>query len=551
VFATGLFATIAVPAFAQTVGPLQQLTRVSIFSTCTADDVPLQERLLDATDFPNTAVEPQLAINPVDPSAMLIGVQQDRWSNGGSRGLRGEYSSDGGTTWKPSSTQGVTLCQFGPWQRSSDPWVAFSADGTTSYMSALTVDESRNPNALAKTSGQTVSVSHDGGHTWALPSTLILDNNINILNDKNSLTADAVNPQIAYVVWDRLQQFVAGSGVADEGENAGNDDAAQQGLIPAGAHDGAEIAHAMMAQARKLRAGDTTAITFPLLVKGPTLFSRTLDGGQSWSTPTVAHDPGKNAQTIANQVVTLANGAIADFFTEIDDNTAGGPTRIGYVVSSDHGASWSAASYAQSIVNEQAVTPNLQQAIRSADVLFSVAVDLTNNITYLVWEDQRFSGVNETAFAWSPDFGFEWTAPVRINQTPRNPANPLFQQALIPTVAVAADGTVGVTYYDFRNDRVGAPTDATDYWMITCNTLTSADNCLSNGDWTTEERLTDKSFDFNAAPTTTTGHFVGDYMALRTVGQTFYSVFGQAPQSNISEQYFRTVTIPAALAASK
>ncbi len=540
------FAALApsMAASAQTLGPLVRVTQGSIFGRCTADDVAGQEKKLKATNYLAAAVEPQLAVNPLYPTQLLFGVQEDRWSDGGSRGQRGDYSFDGGVTWKPSSTTGVTLCQNGPWQRSSDPWIAFSADGTTAYFSALTVDESANPNALAALSGQTVNTSRDGGKTWAPPSTLILDNNINVLNDKNSVWADAALPKLAYVVWDRLQQFNgSNAGVADEGGNSGDAGAAAV-LFPQGVpHDGNSVAHALMNYARAVRAGTAKPVKFPLLVKGPTEFSRTTDQGNTWSVPTISHDPGRNAQTIANQIVTLPQGQIANFFTELNDNTNGQPARIGYVESSDHGLHWSAANYAQEIVNQAAKTPNLQEGIRSADVLYSIAVDTKNNITYLVWEDERFSGDNEVAFSFSPDNGFEWTAPVRINQTPRNPAGPLFQQALIPTVAVAANGTVGVTYYDFRNDKAGAKTDLADYWAVTCNPLTSPDNCLSNGDWSSESRLTDTSFDFDLAPNAGAGHFLGDYMGLKTVGQDFLAVFGQSPAKNITSQYFRRLTV--------
>lgn len=542
----GAMAFAAIPisgslAFGQTLGPLVKITFGDPFANCTADNVGGQP----GSVFPGTAIEPQLAINPVSPSAFLVGVQQDRWTNGGARGTVNESSTDGGATWKLSMTPNVTLCQRGPWQRASDPWVAFSSDGARSYMSSLVVDESSNPNVLAALSGQVVSTSTDGGVTWSAPSTLIIDSNPNVLNDKNSVTADAANPKIAYVVWDRLQQFVAG---AAGGEGAA---ATTPNLIPPGTpHEGMAIAHAMMEYGRKIRSGQAAPIQFPLLVKGPTLFSRTLDGGAHWSTPKVIFDPGKNAQTIANVVVTLPNGFIADFFTDLDDNTAGQPARIGLVVSADKGGTWSQPNFAQQIVNQTAVTPNLQQPIRSASVLFSVAVDRAHNLTYLVWEDQRFSGVNEVAFAISPNDGFEWTAPIRINQTPRNPLNPLFQQALIPTVAVAADGTVGVTYYDFRNDVPGATTDATDYFAIFCNPLTSADACTSNGDWSHEQRLTNNSFDMNSAPVAE-GHFLGDYMALRTSGRMFGVVFGQAPKPNITHIYFRSVTLPTVTASGR
>ena len=145
------------------------------------------------TNFPNTAIEPNIAINPANAS-MLIGVQQDRWSNGGSRGLRGQYSKDGGASWHATSTPNVTECQFGPWPRASDPWVAFAPDGTA-YFSALVTEEVANPNIFGH-NGQTVSRSIDGGATWQPPTTLIDTprqpdvSKPQVLNDKNSITAD-------------------------------------------------------------------------------------------------------------------------------------------------------------------------------------------------------------------------------------------------------------------------------------------------------------------------------------------------------------------------
>jgi hypothetical protein len=38
-------------------------------------------------------------------------------------------------------------------------------------------------------------------------------------------------------------------------------------------------------------------------------------------------------------------------------------------------------------------------------------------------------------------------------------------QTLQPAVAVAGDGTVGVTWYDFRHDRAGDGPLTTDYWF--------------------------------------------------------------------------------------
>ena len=51
----------------------------------------------------------------------------------------------------------------------------------------------------------------------------------------------------------------------------------------------------------------------------------------------------------------------------------------------------------------------------------------------------------------STDGGDSWSAPVRINQTPRERQRAA-EQAFIPSVEVGPGGELVVTYYDFRND---------------------------------------------------------------------------------------------------
>ena len=540
--ATLLMVSAGTTAWSQTLGPLERVTSKSIFAGCSADHQASQPGTL----FQGSEVEPNLAINPVNTSNLLFGVQQDRWSNGGARGLRGGVSTDGGATFTVSNTPDVTQCQGGPWPRSSDPWVSFSANGSTAYLSALVVEESANPANLAAASGQLVSVSKDGGVTWGAPTTLINDIDPNVLDDKNSVTADPTDPDYAYVVWDRLTQFVSGYGVADEGSGGAAGNAATPNAAAGG--DGTDVAHRILSHARAV-AGGKPAPKSPTLVIGPTYLSRTANAGRTWSLPKIIWDPGSNSQTIGNQIVGLPNGLIGDFFVELQDNTAGQPSRIGMVRSANHGSTWSAPDYAQSVVNEQATTPNLLEPIRSADVLFSVAVDKIHKLVYLVWEDSRFTGDNEVAFAWSPDNGFEWTAPVRINQTPRNSVSPYFQQGLIPSVGVAADGTVVVTYYDFRNDKPGAKTDNADVWAISCDILHSPDFCLSNGDWTDEQRLSNHSFNFDDAPLTTSGRFVGDYTSIKSLDQTIYAIFCQVVAIGRTDTFLRSITFPQKVAS--
>jgi len=70
-----------------------------------------------------------------------------------------------------------------------------------------------------------------------------------------------------------------------------------------------------------------------------------------------------------------------------------------------------------------------------------------------VWQDSRFSGGAREgiAFTRSIDGGTTWSAPVQVNGVPA-------VQALLPAVAVRPDGTIGVLYYDMRNDTTDPAT---------------------------------------------------------------------------------------------
>ena len=187
------------------------------------------------------------------------------------------------------------------------------------------------------------------------------------------------------------------------------------------------------------------------------------------------------------------------------------------------------------------ITPNQQQPVRDAGILYDVAVDRSSGALYAVWQDYRFSGVEAVAFSQSLDGGGTWSAPVQINQTP-NQANLLRQQAFVPQVKVAGDGTVVVTHYDFRNGSSASSAELTDYWAVFCKPASPAD-CASRSSWGSELRLTDASFDLLNAPVAR-GHFLGDYMGLATNGQIVTSVFGIATAPNRTNLVARTITLP-------
>jgi hypothetical protein len=489
-------ASAAAYASPVTTGNLVAVSGDSPFADCTADDVTGQP----GTNFLDSEVEPYVDVNP-DDSQNLVGVwQQDRWSNGGARGNVAATSFDGGESWTVTPLPGVTLCTDGPFQRASDPWVSFGPDGTAYAMSlVLDIDPPPGREGGFGRNGMMVNRSTDGGLTWDDPVVLVETDDPRILHDKNAITADPITAGFAYAVWDRL-------------------------TLPAGA---------------VIQPDTAVAIGF----RGPIQFTRTTDGGVTWEPVRTIYDPGGVNQTIGNQIVVQPDGTLVNFFNEIlnfrsDDGGQQFEFNLSLLRSPDKGDTWLPRGRpirAQKLRPRGVVTPDNGTPVRAAAVLFDVAVDPNTGTLYAVWQDGRFSGfTHETvAFSMSIDGGLTWSAPIRVNQTP-DEGPVLRRQAFMPQVAVAGDGTVGVTYYDFRND-IDGPVELADHWLVHCH-----EACATTASWTREVRLTDESFDYEQAPFAG-GLFLGDYVGLAADATDFLPFFGVTTSDDPADVVFRRV----------
>lgn len=360
---------------------------------------------IGGTLFVNAEVEPWLSVDPRDPGRMVGIWQQDRWSNGSSRGVVAAASLDGGRTWtrRPlpfSRCGGGNAGNGGDYARASNPWVSHAPDGVVHAVAIAgrgILFQPGSANAVL------ASRSLDGGMNWSAPATLLLDGG-GFFNDKVAVTADPVGAGLVYVVWDRL---VAG----DNG--------------------------------------------------GPTYLARSTDGGASWEPARPIHDPGPRSQTISNVLVVLPDGALLVMFVQIDYGAGAGGTdraRIVVVRSDDEGVGWSAPVVVADLLSVGTRDPNGGAPVRDASIIPQVAV-APNGDVYVAWQDSRFSNGARDAIAISRsiDGGASWSAPTRVNATPG-------VAAFDPSLHVRADGTVGVAYFDFRSDTTAAPL-LTDYWL--------------------------------------------------------------------------------------
>ena len=406
---------------------------------------------LGGTEYRNAEVEPYAAVNPTNPANFVAVWQQDRWSTGLSNGLVGAVTLDGGATWS-RTTAPFTRCSGGNAANGGD--YERATDPWVTFApngNAFQMALATQGASLApgSISAMLVSRSTDSGRTWSNPSTLIRDTAA-FFNDKNTITADPTDGDFVYAVWDRL--------------------AATGG--------------------------------------GPSFFARTTDGGSTWEGARSIFDPGSSSQTIGNVIVVLPNGTLINLFTQLDEGAGGQITStLNVLRSSDKGGSWSAPIRIADVLSIGARDPETGTGIRDGAGLGQIAVAPNGNL-YVVWQDARFSGGARDGIALSRsiDGGLTWSIPVQLNSVPA-------AQAFTPSVHVRANGTVGVTYYDFRSntpDPASLPTE-----LIFARS--------TDGVTWQENRFT-AAFDMLTAPFSR-GLFIGDYHALTSANNVFIPVY--------------------------
>jgi hypothetical protein len=336
-----------------------------------------------------------------------------------------------------------------------------------------------------------VNKSTDGGLNWSAPVFLADSSDVKFVVDKPTITADPTDPRFVYAVFEQ--------------DNSGN--------------------------------------------QSQTLFSRSTDGGRTWEPVRAIYRPQTSNQgTGGNLIMVLPNGALVCLFNEAQFSNGGArkDSLLTVIRSNDRGVTWSGPIRIASLPTFFVTDPETGHLVSNSAYfpgIFAAAVDRNNGKLYAVWEDLRFSNgqYSRIALTTSTDGGATWSLPIPVNQTPSNipPGN---QQAFLPAVAVAADGTVSVTYYDFRNNtpEPGVPTD---FWLVHCHASASV-SAADPVNWHSEVRITDGSFDLEATFVFSSGvdlYWLGDYTGLTSVGNDFVTTFTMPDADNQTSTFFRRV----------
>ena len=324
-----------------------------------------------------------------------------------------------------------------------------------------------------------VATSSDDGATWSLPARLITDTSPVFFNDKESITADwrpGDGAGKAYATWIR-------------GNLPGGDN-----ISPVGA------AHSFA-------------------YGGLPMFSKTTDGGATWSTPISMTNAVVYVQ--GNQIVVLPDGTLVDVGAMLFKGSGIQPTSQAYfwtaMVSKNGGKTWGAPIKIAPLGTTLLTNPDipdpttLDETVRAGDYIPDVAVDHATGAIYMVFADGISSGFNHVKLTKSTDAGKNWSTPVDVTATP--PSTHSFNQA----VEVTSDGTVAVSYYDFRKNDTGTAGLPTDVWLTHSH----------DGGATWSEQHVYGPFDMEKAPVAR-GWFLGDYQGLAADGHDLILFFSVA-----------------------
>ena len=121
-------------------------------------------------------------------------------------------------------------------------------------------------------------------------------------------------------------------------------------------------------------------------------------------------------------------------------------------------------------------------------------------------------------FTQSTDGGLTWSPLARIDKSDDAPP-------FVPSLAVASDGTVGTTYYDFRNNT-----------LVHCHPTS---DCTNPANWA--ESHVYGPFNLEDAATAG-GFFLGDYEGMAAIGTKLAPFFSAPTPTDRDNTYLATLT---------
>lgn len=314
-------------------------------------------------------------------------------------------TSDGGISWTTSTVPGISRCTLGADALAGDPALSFSADGKTVYLASTTTPTS----APAGTDSVLMSTSSDGGHTWSSTPTRLSPVD-GLYGDRSTVTADPTQPATAYIAFERREALTHSSSTL--------------------------------------------------------FFRRTDDRGGSWSAPSVIYQtpmPGldsENAQVLRTGTRLVA---VFDRIINCTVNTCYDPAlvedNIVYAATSDDGgAHWGAPVKLGNRTAGPGTHEGADCGVLWAGPVATVAPDGTLYASFPVSTSTAATPHANALQVMTSSDGTTWTHRSSITAS---------SNLGIPAMAVANDGTLGMTYYQLQSPDCLGSTGVTpaDVWF--------------------------------------------------------------------------------------
>ena len=407
--------------------------------------------------YRSAEVEPHLAVDPRKPRRLVAAWQQDRLPIiGGALSNVTASSTNGGRSWRQELVPGVSRCTGGDYELASDPWLALGPEGTV-YLASLP--------GIAP--AMIVNRSTNGGRRWSEPIFADRRTDPVAFNDKEALTADPFRAGAAYMVWTRLVPTPSGASFTND-----------------------------------------------------LYFTRTVDGGRTWTTPAPIYEGTLSERPGNSEVVVTGRGRLMCVFSTLESTNGeveeGAGVDFVAIRSRDGGRTWSSPSQIGETRLIQLTDPEGGALIRAPAPIFSAEArpGPRGARAYVAWQD-ALSGSSRQIMLSSSKNGRDWSEARLVS--------PASARAFTPDLAVARNGTVGVRFYDLRNDRPGDAALTTDSWFRHSHD--------SGRSWR-EARL-GQPFDLRTAPLisggiSSRGYMLGEYEGLVGMRRGFATAFARA-----------------------
>ena len=398
-------------------------------------------------EVPESNNEPCIAVNPLDPNNLAAGGNDYGTPNGDS--WCGYYwSEDSGKNWSrdliPGYPGGPVSVLTG-YEGAGDPVVAYDSHGSV-YFAGIAFKRINLPlRGIGRQSAIFVAKSTDGGKTYPQVEVVFQAITRASFHDKEWI---AVDPETGYVycVW----------------------------------------------------------ALFSLYTKSQMLFSRSTDGGQSWSIPYVISDITATEFSVQGAGITVdSEGTIHIIWIDFENQ---GDEQMRYTRSTDSGSSFAEPK------DIARVAPIPREGLDNTNyrtpTLPAIAVDRSggpyNGYLYATWNDYR-NGDADTYTVISSDAGDSWRESQRVNDDAEGNGKDQF----FATVCTSPQGYAQYIFYDRRDDPENTMLSV--YYAIT----------MDGGETFYQMNITDTSFngDYSRGP------FIGDYISIASSEETAHAIW--------------------------